>query len=291
MTIADSKNINLADYLQSLGYTPHKRQGNQLWYYSPFRKEHTPSFKINLNRNEWYDFGTGEHGDIVDFVKILYNTDVSKALQIISGRVAFIPTNSFSLHRQENSPGFEDIKVRPLTNPALIQYLNERKVHIPFAEQLCEEVYYKVNGKPYFAIGFENDKGGFTLRNKYSQNCTSSDITTFDKGKAHCVVFEGFIDYLSFLTIKGKPSIESNVVILNSVNNLNKATEFLKQHGTIYTFLDNDDAGRKCLNEIRKLDVTVSDQSKMYNGYKDMNDYLCGKKQVQQKQQKRGMRL
>ncbi|MDR2918204.1 MAG: toprim domain-containing protein [Tannerella sp.] len=112
-----------------------------------------------------------------------------------------------------------------------------------------------------------------------------------NKGKTHCCLFEGFIDYLSFLSLKGIQSIESNVIILNSVNNLNKATEFLKRHDTIYTFLDNDEAGRKCLNEIRKLDKTVSDQSQTYSGYKDLNDYLCGKKQVQQKQPKRGMRF
>jgi hypothetical protein len=60
MNIAEAKNIPLADYLQSFGITPCKRQGNSLWYYSPFRQETEPSFKINLVRNEWYDFGAGK---------------------------------------------------------------------------------------------------------------------------------------------------------------------------------------------------------------------------------------
>ena len=34
MTIQDAKQIKLADYLQSLGYTPVKQQGRSLWYKS-----------------------------------------------------------------------------------------------------------------------------------------------------------------------------------------------------------------------------------------------------------------
>lgn len=56
MTIEEAKNIKLADYLLSLGYNPIKQQGNDLWYKSPLREEKEPSFKVNPNRNLWYDF-------------------------------------------------------------------------------------------------------------------------------------------------------------------------------------------------------------------------------------------
>ncbi|MDQ6239044.1 DNA primase, partial [Bacteroides ovatus] len=56
MTIEESKNIKLADYLHSLGYNPVKQQGSSLWYKSPFREEKEPSFKVNPDRNLWYDF-------------------------------------------------------------------------------------------------------------------------------------------------------------------------------------------------------------------------------------------
>lgn len=56
MTIEEAKNIKLADYLHSLGYNPVKQQGNSLWYKSPFREEKDPSFKVNPDRNLWYDF-------------------------------------------------------------------------------------------------------------------------------------------------------------------------------------------------------------------------------------------
>lgn len=38
MNIEDVKQIPIADYLHSLGYSPVKQQGNGLWYKSPLRK-------------------------------------------------------------------------------------------------------------------------------------------------------------------------------------------------------------------------------------------------------------
>ena len=64
MNIEDVKQIPIADYLHSLGYSPVKRQGNGLWYKSPLREEHEASFKVNTDRNLWYDFGAGKGGNI-----------------------------------------------------------------------------------------------------------------------------------------------------------------------------------------------------------------------------------
>ncbi|SSY88001.1 DNA primase [Parabacteroides distasonis] len=55
MTIQDVKQIKLADYLQSLGYTPVKQQGKNLWYKSPLREETDASFKVNTELEKWYD--------------------------------------------------------------------------------------------------------------------------------------------------------------------------------------------------------------------------------------------
>ena len=56
MTIQEAKQIRIADYLQSLGYTPVKRQDSSLWYKSPLREEAEASFKVNTELNQWYDF-------------------------------------------------------------------------------------------------------------------------------------------------------------------------------------------------------------------------------------------
>ena len=60
MDIQTAKQISIAEYLHSLGYSPVRRQGGNLWYKSPLREETEASFKVNTERNLWYDFATGK---------------------------------------------------------------------------------------------------------------------------------------------------------------------------------------------------------------------------------------
>ncbi|MDR2622639.1 MAG: toprim domain-containing protein [Dysgonamonadaceae bacterium] len=299
MNISEAKNIPIADYLQSIGITPCKRHGNDLWYYSPFRHETEASFKVNLVRNEWYDFGAGKGGDILKFVMERYGiNDVSKALHIISGESSKVPANSFSFCPQNNLPTFEEIRILPLKNPALIQYLTKRKIHIPFAQQFCREVHFRFKDKSYFNIGFANDWGGYELRNEYFQGGLSpKTITTVQKGNDTCCIFEGFMDYLSYLTLlhKRNPDVpdihKRDYIILNSVANVSKAMNIIENYKTIYTCLDNDEGGRNTTRLIQTTNSTVYNCSTRYIGYKDLNDYLCDKKQVQEKKKNRGLRM
>ena len=46
------------EYLRIIGHSPVNARSCQYWYLlSPLREERTPSFKVNDNLNEWYDFG------------------------------------------------------------------------------------------------------------------------------------------------------------------------------------------------------------------------------------------
>lgn len=75
MNIETAKQIKIADYLHSLGYSPVKQQGINLWYKSPFREETEASFKVNTERIQWFDFGIGQGGDIIKLAAHLYATD------------------------------------------------------------------------------------------------------------------------------------------------------------------------------------------------------------------------
>jgi len=289
MNISEAKNIDLAEYLQSIGITPCKKQGNSLWYYSPFRNETEPSFKLNLALNQWYDFGLGKGGNIINFILEQNQTDnVSQALQILSCNAPAIKPYSFSFRQQENLPCFEDIRVKPLENPALLQYLKDRQIHVVSAMKTCKEVHFRTNDKAYFAIGFENNLGGFELRNKYFQGTLSpKGITHLQKGKDTCCIFEGFMDYLSFLTIAQKQSPspgsihEQDYIILNSVANVSKAMSVIKNYKEKYCYLDNDKAGVSAFREIQeKCGQNVKDMSATYQEYNDLNDYLCQKKKT-----------
>lgn len=98
MDIQTAKQIRIADFLYSLGYSPVKQQGINLWYKSPLREETEPSFKVNTERNQWYDFAIGKGGNIIALAQELYCSDyVPYLLQKIEEQIPHIRPVSFSL--------------------------------------------------------------------------------------------------------------------------------------------------------------------------------------------------
>ena len=99
MNIQEVKQIRIADYLQSLGYTPVKQQGSSFWYKSPLREETDASFKVNTELNKWYDFGLGKGGNIIALAAELYHTeDVTCLLKRIEERTPyFLPGLPYDL--------------------------------------------------------------------------------------------------------------------------------------------------------------------------------------------------
>ena len=180
----------------------------------------------------------------------------------------------------------------PLSSPALFSYLRERGINTELAKRECREVHYLTDGKPYFAVGFPNRSGGYEICNKFFKGCIApKDITHIrqtEPGET-CCLFEGFMDYLSFLTLRqerhpDRPALGGqDCIVLNSVSSLSKALRPLGDYERIHCFLDNDRAGLEALREIqREYGSRVRDASHVYSGYKDLNDYLNGKKLSQQ---------
>lgn len=290
MNIQEVKQIRIADYLQSLGYTPVKQQGNSLWYKSPLREETDASFKVNTELNRWYDFGLGKGGNIIALAAELYHTeDVACLLKRIEEWTPYIRPVSFSFGKQQSTNrSFQGLKVGELSSPALIAYLQERGINIGLAKRECKELHFIHNDKPYFAIGFPNMAGGYEVRNRYFKGCVApKDITHIrqqGEPRTVCYLFEGFMDYLSFLTIRVKnnpqhPRLDvQDYIVLNSVSNLTKAEHLLSTYTRIGCFLDNDQSGRNAYGNLKRmLGDRLQDMSVHYAGYNDLNEYLCGK--------------
>ena len=306
MNINEIKRIKLADYLQSLGYTPVKQQGKSLWYKSPLRNETDASFKVNTELNQWYDFGIGKGGNIIALAAELYHSDnVAYLLERIAERTPYIRPASFSFGKQQTSNhSFEDIKVGELSFPALIDYLRGRGININLAKRECKELRYEYEGKTYFVVGFPNISGSYELRNRYFKGCLApKDITHIrqqGEPRAACYIFEGFMDYLSYLTIRvnnhpEEPRIEAqDYMVLNSVTNLSKAERLLRPYSRICCFLDNDQAGQTAVESLKKIfGDRLRDMSKHYAEHKDLNDYLCHHiraKQTEKKSQVQSVR-
>ncbi len=301
MTLNEIKQISIRQYLADLGIYPAKDHSHYGMYHSPFREDHNASMKVDYPKNLWIDYGTSEGGTLIDFVMKMNHCSLHEAISMLEQKYSStdvityqrdnMPTNSFSFHRGKTDsniktpePSITILKVQPISNTALIEYLNERRINIDIARIHCQEVHYSVNDKPYYAVGFQNDKGGYELRSKYFKGCTSKDVTSVTRNKNHCLLFEGFMDYLSFLTIQKQQNAPIDVIVLNSLTNLSKVKNTLNAYKGIWTFFDNDLAGKKAVQELQSTCNTINDLSYFYSGSKDLNEYLCHKYKPQMKQ-------
>ena len=133
MTYKEANNISIKDYLNSLGIQPVTEKGSYGMYRSPLREDNTPSFKVDYNANLWCDYGTGEGGTLIDLVMKQNGCNAYGAIcRLEQGDIT-----SFSFHgkdlperdtkRQAASP-IEIRRIQPLQNPALMRYLQERRI-------------------------------------------------------------------------------------------------------------------------------------------------------------------
>ena len=290
MDIETAKRIALDDFLESLGHSPVRRKGNVLWYLSPLREERMASFKVDIGLNSWYDFGLGRGGGMITLARELYRSnDITYLLKCIDRSAPglirrFVP----NVKKQELPPVFTDIGVSQLQSLALLAYLGERKIDTDVARKECVEVHYTCKGKRYYAIGFRNRLGGYELRNRWFKGCIAPKDISYIKQDGEneskiCLVFEGVMDYLSFLTLRkhGRlPCLDAmgnDCIVLNSVTNICKALPLLREYSKTLCLLDNDTAGRNASASLYKaLNGNAEDMSSLYNGFKDLNDYLKG---------------
>ena len=81
LDIKTAKQIPMYEIMEKLGFAFQKEKGGNRWYFSPFRDEKTPSFKVNKNINKFYDFGTEESGDNINLIQKLKDFSTSDALE------------------------------------------------------------------------------------------------------------------------------------------------------------------------------------------------------------------
>ena len=297
MNILQIKQIAIVDFLLAIGIRPAKETAASAWYHAPYREDEDPSFKVNKNRNVWYDFGTAKSGDLIDLAVLVYRTpNISKVLKMIEQAApalplrvrTFVPHPSASDGKQPQADAFQNLRLQALASIPLLSYLSKRGIDMEIARQECREAHYTCHGKCYYAIAFPNGAGGYEIRNPYYKGSIAPKAVSLisqDQSDSICL-FEGFMDYLSYLTLRKRerlsvPCYGADLLVLNSVNNLPKALPRLKTYKHIYCYLDNDDAGRRVVNILRELNVNaVHDMMEAHPLYKDLNDILVGKKKM-----------
>ena len=287
-----SNRISIRDFLAWRGIQPKYERNGYGMYLSPLREERTPSFKVDYVQNLWYDFGLGEGGTLLTLVMRLERCDSREAIRRLqngekrdAGSVSLSPGvgerpavgGPLPVLRPAAVPALRILSDAPLRHPALVGYLSSRGIVPSVAAAFCREVRYEVNGRAFFAVGFRNDAGGWELRSeRFKGGSSPKHITTLDNRSDTVIAFEGFMDFLAYLSLKHPEQLHIDAAVLNSVVNLPKAVPFISRHPVIHAFFDNDEAGRKTTAGLIHLcpRSEVIDQRHFYSGHKDINDYL-----------------
>ena len=293
------KRYPIVEYLERKGIKPVRRTPAYALYRSPFREDTHPSFKVDTEKNLWIDYADGRGGSIIDLYMRLEGCTLSEAIRQL-GRNApdYTACNSQKADRamkRSSIPMASASGVRRLIEisntlpPHLLKYLQEERcIDMEKAMPFLCCISYEIRGLHYQAIGFANQSGGYELRDNgtFKGTIAPKDITPIFADRAEPVcIFEGFIDFLSFLSMKEE--VTNHCLVMNSISNVARSIRYLNdsQVSSIRTFLDNDEAGRKTTEDLVKAGFKVEDMSVHYRSFKDLNEYHVHRVREQQKRQ------
>jgi DNA primase len=289
------KRYPIVEYLERKGIKPVRRTPSYAMYRSPLREETHPSFKVDTQKNLWIDYAEGRGGSIIDLCMRLEGCTLSEAIRHLRQNAPDKGTYCFRNNFTQNNfqPTIAANRARRLIEisdtlpPYLQEYLRkERCIDLEKAAPFLKSINYEVRGQRYQAIGFANQSGGYELRddNTFKGTIAPKDITPIFTDRAEPVcVFEGFMDFLSFLSMKEE--ITRACLVLNSVSNVARAIRYLNDHNLthIRAFLDNDEAGRRATDDFIRAGFKVEDMSVNYRNFKDLNEFHVSRVRKQQK--------
>ena len=291
------KRYPIVEYLERKGVKPVRRTAAYALYCSPLREETHPSFKVDTEKNLWIDYGEGRGGSIIDLCMRMEGCTLQEAICRL-GQTASLDA-AYGLSKEKSDIGTSPvtpwqpsgarklIEVSDTLPPHLETYLADKRcIDLNRARPFLKCISYEVRGRHYQAIGFANLSGGYELRDDktFKGTIAPKDITPIFTDRAEPVcIFEGFMDFLSFLSMKEE--ITNHCLVMNSVSNVARTIRYLNdRHLThIRAFLDNDEAGRRAVQDFIKAGFHVEDMNIHYKDFKDLNDFHVSRVREQQK--------
>ena len=289
------KRYSIVEYLERKGIRPVRKTPTYAMYRSPLREETHPSFKVDTEKNLWIDYAEGRGGSIIDLCMRMEGCTLSEAIRCLGQNASdngtssflndFVPNNSQPVMAVNGARRL--IEISDTLPPHLQDYLTkERCINLEKAMPFLKCISYEIRGRRYQAIGFANLSGGYELRDDktFKGTIAPKDITPIFTDRAEPVcIFEGFMDFLSFLSMKEE--ITNHCLVMNSVSNVARTIRYLNdRHLThIRAFLDNDEAGRRAVQYFIKAGFHVEDMNIHYKDFKDLNEYHVSRAREQQK--------
>lgn len=275
-------NYSIAAILRQLGCREAKRN----MFFSPLRDEKTASLHVDEARNLWYDHGAGIGGTNVQLVQLVKHCSDKEAARFIC---SLDPTLMNAPKPEVKENPNKIVSVKPLFSYYLKKYVESRRIPLELASRYVKEitVHNSERGQDFALLGFENNAGGYAMRSPSGFKSTNKvGITTINAvgertvkaSSASVAVFEGFFDFLSWMAMGGRKTPGCDVVVLNSVTNFDRASDYIRSHRTIECYLDRDEAGRACQLRLEKCfpDHEVKDMLETYEKCKDLNEAWVG---------------
>ena len=293
------KRYPIVEYLERKGIKPVRKTPTYAMYRSPLREETHPSFKVDTEKNLWIDYGEGRGGSIIDLCMRMEGCTLSEAIRRLRQNASddgtysflndFVPNNTQPAMAVNGARRM--IEISDTLPPHFQEYLTKvRCINLEKAMPFLKCISYEVRSRLYQAIGFANLSGGYELRDDktFKGTIAPKDITPIftDRAEPVCII-EGFMDFLSFLSMKEE--ITNHCLLMNSVSNVARTIRYLNdRHLThIRAFHDNDEAGRRTVQDFIKAGFHVEDMNIHYKDFKDLNEYhvSCVREQQKRKAQ------
>lgn len=282
MKIENIRNIPIQSYLATKGIVPSRVKGDSLYYPAIWRDGDNPNnVHVDTKRNVWYDYKDGVGGGIIELVMLIEKCSLPDALKTLSSGYSDVIPFPIEFKKEiEKVKSISITKVIDIYSYSIKNYIQGRGISLDVARRYCKEINYTFdNVKTFYAIGFQTISKSWVIRNKFFKGCTGQDISYFDNQSDFCIVFEGFIDFLSFIELYGEPKY--NVIVLNSIVNTKKNEKFISivnSSEKVYLLLDNDKDGEKTVKNLQLLyGEKIIDKSYLYKGFNDLNDFLISK--------------
>jgi len=296
IAVADLQELSIVDFLARLGHQPIRKTGKEHFYHSMLRetKKDSPSFTVWDSGGKWLDRGGAgdtniKGGGIVQLGMALWPNlpfvDVLQKIQQINNLdIALIPeyvaAKKYDNEKENQSFSYEVIRIMPHDNNFILsRYLENRGLN-DIANGRLSTVYYRNKNDPedertFYALGWQNEQKNWEIAtaNGFKSSIGPKEISIIPGLSGHIAMFEGYLDYLSWLKLD-PIEILPTVIVLNSISMLNRAIEWATNIPKIDIYFDNDEPGMRSTRELLIKLPQATDRSNEYTGYKDYNERL-----------------
>ncbi|HET6256669.1 MAG TPA: hypothetical protein VFE32_21520 [Puia sp.] len=270
--------IDLVDYLATLGIQPIKRKAHSYYYCSPLPNHPTsrPTFIVNRRLNRWRETTTRQTGRLADLVVTLYDCTIGELtarLQAALPLVSHPHSGKCSNHR----PAISIEQTNPIRSAYLERFLWERRIPQNVSHRFCFEAWYTREKSLYHALAFRNDAGGFELFDRYRQyRVPASGPTLIVHHSKKIAVFRHVLDMMTFAAIFPGPEEEyPNFLVLNAPVPFQAIRQIIEPYHTAHLFLPNDPAAIVFSNQASSILPRCTDHRPLYAGYPSLNAWIC----------------